>query len=97
MTLSAATMQTKFHLSLNVSNLEKAIALYRILFGMPPAKHDPDYPKFEVERQAVIFSLVPHTPSSGTPVKTESILAKRQLQSDVIRHGDAPARWRRRN
>jgi catechol 2,3-dioxygenase-like lactoylglutathione lyase family enzyme len=56
----------KFHLSLNVSNLERAIAFYRVLFDTPPAKHYPDYAKFEVAEPAVIFSLVPHRPSSGS-------------------------------
>lgn len=66
MTALAVLSRNKFHLSLNVSNLDRAIAFYRILFDMAPAKHYPDYAKFEVVEPPVIFSLVPHQPSSGT-------------------------------
>ena len=66
MTALAVLSGNKFHLSLNVSNLERAIAFYRVLFDIGPAKHYPDYAKFEVAEPAVIFSLVPHRPSSGS-------------------------------
>jgi catechol 2,3-dioxygenase-like lactoylglutathione lyase family enzyme len=66
MTALSVVSHNKFHLSLNVSDLERAIAFYRTLFGVGPAKHYPDYAKFEVEEPAVIFSLVPHRPSCGT-------------------------------
>jgi catechol 2,3-dioxygenase-like lactoylglutathione lyase family enzyme len=66
MTALAVVSHNKFHLSLNVSNLEDAIAFYRTLFGVAPAKHYPDYAKFEVEEPAVIFSLVPRRPSCGS-------------------------------
>jgi catechol 2,3-dioxygenase-like lactoylglutathione lyase family enzyme len=63
---SAVLATTKFHISLNVSSLDRAIEFYRTLFAMPPAKHYPDYAKFEVAEPPVIFSLVPHRPSSGS-------------------------------
>jgi catechol 2,3-dioxygenase-like lactoylglutathione lyase family enzyme len=66
MTALAVVSHNKFHLSLNVSDLERAVAFYRTLFGLPPAKHYPDYAKFEVAEPPVIFSLVPHRPSSGS-------------------------------
>ena len=66
MTALAVLSQNKFHLSLNVSNLDRAIGFYRILFDRAPAKHYPDYAKFEVDEPPVIFSLVPHRPSSGS-------------------------------
>jgi catechol 2,3-dioxygenase-like lactoylglutathione lyase family enzyme len=66
MTALAVRSQNKFHLSLNVANLERSIAFYRILFAVGPAKHYPDYAKFEVEEPAVIFSLLPHPASCGT-------------------------------
>ena len=55
----------KFHLSLNVSNLTRAVEFYRVLFGLEPAKCHADYAKFEVDDPPVIFSLVPHPPGSG--------------------------------
>jgi catechol 2,3-dioxygenase-like lactoylglutathione lyase family enzyme len=50
---------TTFHLSLNVSNLGRSVAFYRILFGMEAAKCHDDYAKFELLEPPVIFSLVP--------------------------------------
>lgn len=57
--------QTKFHFALNVSNLEKSIAFYRVLFDAPPAKHHHDYAKFELSEPPLVFSLVPNPPASG--------------------------------
>jgi catechol 2,3-dioxygenase-like lactoylglutathione lyase family enzyme len=55
----------KFHLSLNVSNLERSIAFYRVLLGTEPAKVRPDYAKFELAEPALVLSLAPHTPGAG--------------------------------
>ncbi len=49
----------KFHLSLNVAELGRSIAFYRVLFGVEPAKCHDDYAKFELEEPPVVFSLVP--------------------------------------
>lgn len=54
-----------FHLSLNVSDLGRAIEFYRVLFGTEPAKRHDDYAKFELTEPPVIFSLVPRPPGSG--------------------------------
>ncbi|HXD86112.1 MAG TPA: ArsI/CadI family heavy metal resistance metalloenzyme [Urbifossiella sp.] len=55
----------KFHLSLNVPDLERAVAFYRGFFGIEPAKHHPDYAKFELDEPPVVFSLAPHPPGPG--------------------------------
>ena len=55
----------KFHLSLNVSNLERSIAFYRVLLGTEPAKVRPDYAKFELAEPALVLSLAPRTPGAG--------------------------------
>ncbi|WP_254507245.1 VOC family protein [Anatilimnocola floriformis] len=52
----------KFHISLSVANLPRAVAFYRALFDLEPAKQYPDYAKFELEDPPVIFSITPHTP-----------------------------------
>lgn len=57
--------ETKFHFALNVSSMEQSVAFYRILFGVPPAKHHHDYAKFELSQPPLVFSLVPNPPSSG--------------------------------
>lgn len=58
----------KFHLSLNVSDLGRSVAFYRVLFGCAPAKHHPDYAKFEVESPPAVFSLVPGRAGAGGPL-----------------------------
>lgn len=53
----------KFHLSLNVSDIGRSVAFYEKVFG-PPAKHRPDYAKFEVADPPLVLSLEP-TPPTG--------------------------------
>ena len=55
----------KFHLSLNVSDLNRSVAFYRVLFGLEPAKHHADYAKFEVESPPTVFSLIPGRAGAG--------------------------------
>ena len=55
----------KFHLSLNVSDLNRSVAFYRVLFGLDPAKHHADYAKFEVESPPTVFSLIPGCAGGG--------------------------------
>lgn len=59
------THGTLFHFSLNVSNMERSIAFYRVLFGTAPAKHYPDYAKFELVQPPLVFSLVPNPPGTA--------------------------------
>lgn len=54
--------RTKFHLSLSVSDLPRAVAFYRALFDIAPAKQFDDYAKFELEEPPVVFSITPHPP-----------------------------------
>jgi catechol 2,3-dioxygenase-like lactoylglutathione lyase family enzyme len=55
----------RFHLSLNVQNLERSVAFYRVLFGAEPAKHRPDYAKFELDDPPVVLSLEPAAHGGG--------------------------------
>ena len=41
-------MSNTFHLSLDVPDLDEAVAFYRELFGVEPAKSKPGYAKFEL-------------------------------------------------
>jgi catechol 2,3-dioxygenase-like lactoylglutathione lyase family enzyme len=54
-----ATRVIRFHLSLNVSNLERSVAFYRTLFGVEPAKLRHDYAKFELDEPPLVLSLEP--------------------------------------
>jgi catechol 2,3-dioxygenase-like lactoylglutathione lyase family enzyme len=49
-----------FHLSLNVADLGRSVAFYRTLFGQEPARHEPDYAKFEVADPPVVLALEPN-------------------------------------
>ena len=50
-------MSNTFHLSLDVPDLDKAIAFYRELFGVEPAKSKPGYAKFELADPPVALAL----------------------------------------
>lgn len=63
-TLQMATA-IRFHLSLNVADLGRSIAFYRVLFGMTPAKERGDYAKFELDDPPLVLSLEPSAHGSG--------------------------------
>jgi len=49
----------KAHVSINVSDLGRAVEFYKMFLGVPPAKHYKDYAKFEVEDPPFVLSLEP--------------------------------------
>ncbi len=55
----------RFHLSLNVAELERSVAFYRTLFGREPAKCRPDYAKFELDDPPLVLSLEPTPRGTG--------------------------------
>lgn len=55
----------RFHLSLNVADLERSVAFYRILFGREPAKCRNDYAKFELDDPPLVLSLEPRSNGGG--------------------------------
>jgi catechol 2,3-dioxygenase-like lactoylglutathione lyase family enzyme len=75
---SLTTIETgaKFHLSLNVPDLARAVDFYSLLFGMKPAKRHDDYAKFELDDPPVVFSLVPHPPGPGASLSHLGIRAQ---------------------
>ena len=50
-------MSNTFHLSLDVPDLDRAVAFYRELFGVEPAKEKPGYAKFELANPPVALAL----------------------------------------
>src|SRR6516225_3188202 len=64
----ATTPAVRFHLSLNVSDLGKAVAFYRVLFNMEPAKLRADYAKFEPDDPPLVLSLEPTPRPVGGPL-----------------------------
>lgn len=49
----------RFHISLNVTDLNRSLAFFRTLFGIEPAKVRPDYAKFEPADPPLVLSLEP--------------------------------------
>ena len=61
MSLTLATVPAvRFHISLNVSDLDKSVAFYQTLFDLPPAKRRADYAKFEPNDPPLVLSLEPN-------------------------------------
>lgn len=92
MTVSLRTADVvRFHLSLNVKNLDRSVAFYRILFGMEPTKLRPDYAKFEPDDPPLVLSLEPNgRPGPGTlnhlgvrmPTVENVLAVKRRLEQE---------------
>jgi catechol 2,3-dioxygenase-like lactoylglutathione lyase family enzyme len=49
----------KAHVSINVSDLKRAVGFYRTFLGIEPARLEKDYAKFELERPPLVLSLEP--------------------------------------
>src|SRR5262245_56411016 len=80
--LTVIEQAVKFHLSLNVPDLVRAVDFYNLLFGIKPAKLHDDYAKFELEDPPVVFSLAPHV---GGPGASLSHLGFRVSSDETIR------------
>lgn len=59
---SDSTVPVRFHLSLNVSDLNQAVAFFERVLGVPAAKKRADYAKFEIDSPPLVFSLEPRSP-----------------------------------
>ena len=55
----------KFHASLNVSDLARSVAFYRVLLGVEPAKLRDNYAKFDLAEPPLVLSLIPGKPAAG--------------------------------
>jgi len=81
MSLTVLQPVTKFHFSMNVADLARSIAFYRVLFGLAPAKLHDDYAKFELDDPPVVFSLVPR---NGGPGGSLSHIGLRVASAEAI-------------
>lgn len=57
------TTGNRFHLSLNVGDLNRSVKFFENLLGQPPAKCRADYAKFEVNDPPLVLSLEPMPPT----------------------------------
>jgi catechol 2,3-dioxygenase-like lactoylglutathione lyase family enzyme len=57
MSAVAAALPIRFHVGLHTSDLDRAVAFYRVLLGTEPAKHYGDHARFEVDRPALVLAL----------------------------------------
>jgi catechol 2,3-dioxygenase-like lactoylglutathione lyase family enzyme len=67
-TPAGATDVVKFHVSLNVSDLPRALAFYSALLGKGPAKAYDNYAKYELDEPPLILSLKPQPARKGGPL-----------------------------
>lgn len=59
MSSAAIDTATKFHLSLNINQLDTSIAFLTAMLGCPPTKRHADYAKFEPDDVPLVLSLAP--------------------------------------
>lgn len=81
--------QFKFHIGLNVSNIEQSTEFYRNLFGQEPIKIEQGYSKFELDNPGLVISFIesskigPQFGHLGIRVNSQAELAekKKSIQS----------------
>jgi catechol 2,3-dioxygenase-like lactoylglutathione lyase family enzyme len=76
----------KFHASLNVSELDRSIAFYRVLFGLEPAKVKSNYAKFELAEPPLVLSLIPGRPVSGGHLNHAGLRVRTSEELVEIQH-----------
>ena len=76
----------KFHASLNVSDLRRSIAFYRVLLGVEPAKVRADYAKFDLAEPPLVLSLVPGKAAAGGPLNHAGLRVRRAEELVEIQH-----------
>lgn len=58
--------ETRIHIGLDVTNVDRSVDFYRVLFGVEPVKRRPGYAKFECAEPRVNLSLNEGTASART-------------------------------
>lgn len=79
-----ATQVVKFHVSLNVSDLQRSVAFYQTLFGTAAVKTYGDYAKFELEEPPVVVSLKPQRAVKGGPLNHLGLRVKTSAELQTI-------------
>jgi catechol 2,3-dioxygenase-like lactoylglutathione lyase family enzyme len=76
----------KFHASLNVSDLDRSVAFYRVLFGLEPAKVKSNYAKFELAEPPLVLSLIPGRPVNGGHLNHAGLRVRTSEELVEIQH-----------
>lgn len=63
--LQSSEKGTRFHLSLNVSSIERVASFLQLVLGVAPAKLRADYAKFELDSPPLVLSLEPNPPQES--------------------------------
>jgi catechol 2,3-dioxygenase-like lactoylglutathione lyase family enzyme len=74
----------KLHVSLNVSNVDAAVASYEKAFGVQATKHRPDYAKFDLEAPSLDLTMW-EAPRTGTNAS--------HFGAQVVSSEDVAAAW----
>ena len=78
--------QFKFHVGMNVSDIEKSVPFYQKLFGADPIKVEKDYAKFELDNPGLVISFIQSDKASpqfghlGIRVNSQQELDKRKQE-----------------
>jgi len=82
--------QFKFHVGLNVSDIEQTTNFYKRLFGQEPVKAEKGYSKFELENPGLVISFIesqnpsPTFGHMGIRVNSDEELAEKKEQLEAL-------------
>jgi catechol 2,3-dioxygenase-like lactoylglutathione lyase family enzyme len=65
MTATATATSVRFHVGLNVADLDRSVRFYQALFGTPPARRLDDCARFEMEEPPLVLALYPSPQQPG--------------------------------
>jgi catechol 2,3-dioxygenase-like lactoylglutathione lyase family enzyme len=68
MSAIASPADVRFHVGLNVADLDQSVRFYQKLLGVEPAKQLPEYAKFELDRPSLVLALYPSPQGPGGPL-----------------------------
>lgn len=82
--------QFKFHVGLNVSNIEQTTNFYQRLFGQEPVKVENGYSKFELDNPGLVISFIeskkpsPQFGHMGIRVNSQEELAQKKEELEAL-------------
>ncbi len=80
----------KFHIGLNVSDIDQTVTFYKKLFKSPPVKVEKDYAKFELDNPGLVISFIQSEKASpqfghlGIRVNTQEELEQRKAEVESL-------------